>query len=255
MDFKNNSDALDRLFGQHTAFTGKDNPNSRFVPIRVPIENFQKAPQLTKDALGDDALDEVAGVMGGDTGSGVVSLFTGNSPGAVDRAEFLSDLLSNFPTFYSWMKAYIDIRETGFIITHSSETNEYLAIGPGFQSLDESAYAVHENAAEAFRLLNLKLENEIILHCEWTSEQTQFARDVTWSYTRSHPDQPGVAIVPDSEQKLLVTGRWTKPGTRYAVSDNERVSLDAAPDSTAMILAKQLIVEQLWESRERAGGQ
>jgi hypothetical protein len=142
------------------------------------------------------------------------------------------------------MKAYIDIRETGFIITHSSETNEYLAIGPGFLSLDESPYAVHENAAEAFRLLNLKLENEIILHCDWTEEQNQFARDVTWSYARS-----------PSGNNLAVTGRWTKPGTRYAVSDSQLVSLDVAWDSTAMVQTKQLIVESLWVSRERAGGQ
>lgn len=254
MDFQNNSAGLDRLLSEHTAFVGRDNPFSKFVPVRVPIDTFQQAPQLTKDALGADALDEVAGVMGGEKGAAVISLFTGNSPGAVDRAAFLADLLSNFPTFYAWMKAYLDVRENGYMITPSSETGEYLAIGPGFLSMEESAFAIHADPVEAFRLLGLKLANESVLHSDWDGEKRQFARDVEWTYVRSHPDTPGVAIVPDDSQELIVTGRWTKPGTRLAVQFPTRVPLLTEMDSDAMVSAKQEVVERMFTERNRAGG-
>ena len=74
--------------------------------------------QLRDVALGDAALDTVAGVMVETPSGGAVTLFTGNSPGARERAGFLADMLTNFQTFYSWMKAYLDIRQNGFTITY-----------------------------------------------------------------------------------------------------------------------------------------
>lgn len=158
MNFQSNIAGLDNLREQFAAFVGLDNPNSRFTPIRVSVENYKKAPDLTKQQLGDDALSEVSGVMSGTTEDGVITLYTGNSPGSVQRAAFLSDILTNFPIFYAWMMAYLNVRDSGFIVSQSTETGEYLAIGPGFQSLAESPHGIHETPAGALAGLIAQLD-------------------------------------------------------------------------------------------------
>lgn len=161
MDFRQNNAGLDQLLTRFGAFT-EGNPNGIFKSMHTPIDKYQQSPILTQEALGDTALDTVAGVMVETPSGGAITLFTGNSPGAKERAGFLADMLTNFQTFYSWMKAYLDIRQNGFIITYRPDTDEggtplntgtFLAIGPGFLSLDESPYAVAETADGALAAL------------------------------------------------------------------------------------------------------
>lgn len=158
MNFQSNIAGLDNLLSQFAAFIGTDNPGSRFAPIRVSIDNFKKSPDLTKEQLGDEALDEVSGVACGSPTTGAITLYTGNTPGSAQRAAFLADMLTNFPVFHAWMRAYIDTRESGFIVSRNSETGEFLAIGPGFQSLEESPHAVHATPEGAFQGLLAQLE-------------------------------------------------------------------------------------------------
>lgn len=263
MDFNQNNAGLDALLARYQAFT-QGNPNARFSPFHMPIEQFQRAPELTKEHLGDKALDTVAGVLSGEGEDGVVTLFTGNSPGSPERAAFLVDILSNFHTFYAWMKAYLDIRQNGFTVTYRPDIDEgtgtplntgsFLAIGPGFQSLAESPYAVADTAERALSLLMAKFANVHLISDDWDSERRQFTYDVEWTFARSHPDKPGEAVVPDDQQQLVVTGRWIKPGTRLAVKTHRKVPLDTAEGSEAMIAVKREIIDDLWANRERAGG-
>ncbi len=166
MDFRQNNAGLDQLLERFKAFTG-GNPTGIFKSIHTPIDKYQQSPILTKEALGDAALDTMAGVMVETPSGGAVTLFTGNSPGARERAGFLADMLTNFQTFYSWMKAYLDIRQNGFTITYRPDfddsgtplnTGSFLAIGPGFLSLGESPYAVAESAEGALSALLAEME-------------------------------------------------------------------------------------------------
>lgn len=166
MDFRQNNAGLDQLLSRFQAFT-EGNPTGIFKSIHTPIDKYQQSPLLTKEALGDAALDTVAGVMVETPSGGAVTLFTGNSPGAKERAGFLADMLTNFQTFYSWMKAYLDIRQNGFTITYRPDTDEhgtplntgsFLAIGPGFLSVEESPYAVHASAEGALSALLTEME-------------------------------------------------------------------------------------------------
>lgn len=161
MDFNRNNAGLDRLFSRFSAFT-EGNPSARFAPMHTPIDKYQQSPVLTKDALGAAATDTVAGVMVESNDGGAITLFTGNSPGAVERAGFLADMLTNFQTFYSWMKTYLDIRENGYSITgrpvlgengEPTGDMEYLAIGPGFVSLEESPHVFASTPSSALSLL------------------------------------------------------------------------------------------------------
>lgn len=160
MDFRQNNAGLDALMNAFSAFT-KENPDAKFETFRTPIDKYQQSPTLTIEALGAAASDTVAGVKtAGDNGA--VTLFTGNSPGSQDRAVFLANILANFPVFYAWMKTYQDIRQNAFTITYRPDldasgtplnTGSFLAIGPGFQSLEESPHAVALTADAALTAL------------------------------------------------------------------------------------------------------
>lgn len=166
MDFRQNNAGLDQLLERFAAF--KDgNLSGVFKSMHTPIDKFQESPLLTQKALGDKALDTVAGVMVEGPDGGAVTLFTGNAPGSRERAGFLADMLTNFETFYSWMKTYLDIRQNGFAITYRPDfddagtplnTGSFLAIGPGFLSLEESPYAVAATADAALADLLAKMQ-------------------------------------------------------------------------------------------------
>lgn len=166
MDFRQNNAGLDQLLERFKAFT-EGNPTGIFKSIHTPIDKYQQSPTLTIEALGAAASDTVAGVMVETPSGGAITLFTGNSPGAKERAGFLADVLTNFTTFYSWMKTYLDIRQNGFSITYRPDfdeggtplnTGSFLAIGPGFQSLEESPYAVAPTADAALAALLVEME-------------------------------------------------------------------------------------------------
>jgi len=253
MNFQQNNAGLDSLIQRFQSFKA-ENPGGKFSTFHMPIEQFQKAPELTKAALGDKALDTVSGVLSGEGEAGAVSLFTGNGPSSPERASFIVDILSNFETFYAWMKAYLDIRQNGFTVTYRPDTGEqgeplntgsFLAIGPGFTSLAESPYAVADTADGALVALLAKFANEHLVMEDTTDEQRQFIYDMEWTFERA-----GTNV----GDQMRVTGRWIKPGTRLAVKSHRHVSLDTAEGSQEMIDAKRAIIDELWDNRERAGG-
>lgn len=258
MDFHKNNVALDKLMQGYGPFLS-GNPTGQFHAIFTPPDQAAAAYDLTKQALGDKALDDVHGVLAGvGQEDGVMCLFTGNAPSSPARASFLANLLQNFPTFYGWMKAYLDIRQNGYTIAHNKgdpdtgTPESYLAIGPGFESVEKSVFAVDGTASGALAALMRKMDNEAIMADEWTDDVRRFAYDVEFTYARSHPDTPGVATVPDEHQQLNITGLWRKPNTRRAVRHMIGVPLQTDLNSPAGVAAKQAIVVNLWENRDRA---
>ena len=128
---------LEGLMEKYFVFM-RGNPEATFPIFSMPYTEAAKAGQMTKDALGDEALDNTFGVKAGD----FVSFFTGNAPSSPERAEFLSSVLTNWTTFYGWMQNYLAQQESGYnIIFHPGariesgeqiEPDGWLAVGPGF---------------------------------------------------------------------------------------------------------------------------
>jgi hypothetical protein len=258
MDFKNAKAVLETMVSRFAGFRA-DNPTGKFTPFHMPIEQFQKAPELTKEALGDAALDTVWGVIAGTQEQGSVSVFTGNGPLSPDRAAFLCDILGNFDPIMTWALSYVDQRETGYSVaplpaTPENPAQRWIAIGPGFRSPDSDPHAVADTPQEAMARLLEKLGNLPLADEAWPDEMRVLAFDTQFSYARSHPDKPGEATVPDDRQTLRITGQWTRPGTRYAVKTHREVPLLTEQDAPEMIAAKRSIIEELWQNRDRAGG-
>lgn len=137
MDFQQNRAALDLMMQRYMPFLS-GNGDGSFRIFKMPNEEASRAAELTIAAFGDEASQETTGVLSGDN----IGVFTGNSPSSQTRAEFIADLLTNWPTFYGWMQSYLSQCESSYnIVFHPGarletgeqiEPDSWLAVGPGF---------------------------------------------------------------------------------------------------------------------------
>lgn len=258
MDFKQSKAFLDTLFSRFMSFRS-DNPSGQFRPFQMPVEQFKAAPDMTREALGDAALDTVWGVLAGTPEQGSVSLFTGNTPISENRAMFLCDVLANFDPLLTWAQSYVDQRETGYSIAPLPPADDlpndptlWIAIGPGFIGVEHSPHAVAETPQAALERLAQKMANGWLIDEAWPDDKKVFVYDTVFAYARSHPPQPGVAVVPDDQQTLHITGHWTRPNTRNAVRAHADVPLLTEAQSPEMKAALLGVIDTLWQNRDRA---